>query len=106
MQYSDLKGAGGEWLLGHKDKWVKDGDFVALLMNGDVSSHTSTVSNTQDQLQLSQIKANDKFHEGNVEKYETGFSLEMTLVLDSKSTELSLHLSVYVSVCLFPLSVL
>jgi len=52
MQYSDLKGAGGDWLLGHKDRRVKDGEFVELLMNGDVSSHTLTVFNTQDQLQL------------------------------------------------------
>lgn len=54
MQYSDLKGAGGEWLVGHKDRRLKDGEFVQLLMNGDASPHTLTVSNTRDQLQLSQ----------------------------------------------------
>ena len=40
---------------------MKDGELVERLMNGDVSSHTLTVANTRDQLQLSQTGAATNF---------------------------------------------
>lgn len=57
-------------------------------MNGDVSSRTLTVSNTQDQLQLSQTGAltNSTREMWKNMKFLTSLGLEMTLVLDSKST--------------------
>lgn len=80
MQSSDLKGTGGEWLGDHKDRRVKDGYLVELLMNGDLSSHTLTVSNTQNQLQLSQTEVMINFTGEMWQnmKFLTGFSLEMT----------------------------
>lgn len=72
-------------------------------MNGDVSSHTLTVSNTQDQLQLSLTGALENFTREMWKntKFLTGFGLEMTLVLDSKSAaSRGVSPSVYVPVCL------
>lgn len=108
-----LKGAGGEWLVGRKGRQMKDGEFVERLMKGDVSSHTLTVSSTRDQLQLSQTGAMTNFTREMWKnmRFLSGLRLEMTLVLDGKSTvsrgvSLPACVPACLSVCLFPPAVL
>lgn len=68
-------------------------------MNGDVSSHTLTVSHAQHQLQLSQTGDTDKFHQGNVGKYEIPhwFRFRNDFSVGQQYPEVSLHLSVCLS---------